>query len=100
MSEPIEITQGVHQRSVLSPLLFNILINDIGNDLTVNDAPCLHRSKISHLLYADDLLLLPTSETELQHNINMINDFLYEMGSCDKCRQIKSCDLFQEWTCI
>ena len=25
---------------------------------------------------------------------------MYEMGSCDKCKQIKSCDLFQEWTRI
>ena len=80
MSEPIELTQGVHQGSVLSLLLFNIFINDIGDDLTVNDAPFLHRSKISHLLYADDLLLLSTSETELQHNINIINAFCMKWG--------------------
>ena len=30
-------------------------------------------SKISHLLYADDLLVLPTAAVELQHNINKVN---------------------------
>ena len=81
-------------------MLFNIFINDIGEDLTVNNFPFLNGSKISRLLYADDLLLLSTSKTELQHNIYMINDFLYEMGSYNKCRQIKSCNLLQEWARI
>ena len=66
----------MHQESVLSPLFFNIFINDRGYDLSVSTVPVLHRSKISHLLYADDLLLLSTSETELQHNTNKVNDFL------------------------
>ena len=48
LSEPTEITQGVHRGSVLSPLLFNIFINDIADDLTVNGVPFLPRSKISH----------------------------------------------------
>ena len=62
LTEPILIKQGVHQGNVLSPLLFNRLINDIGNELCVDDAPILHDSKVSHLLYTDDLVLLSTSE--------------------------------------
>ena len=49
LTEPILIKQGVHQGNVLSLLLFNIFINNIGNELCVDDAPILHDSKISHL---------------------------------------------------
>ena len=61
-------------------MLFNIFINDIGEDLTVNNFPFLNGSKISRLPYADNLLLLSTSKTELQHNINKINDFCMKWG--------------------
>ena len=80
MSEHIEITQGIHQDGVLSPVLFNIFINDIGDDLLENNVPILNDHKISHLLYADDLLLLSTSENELQRNITMINEFCNKWG--------------------
>ena len=68
ISEHIEITQGVHQDSVLSPLLFNMFINDIGNDLLENNFPILYSSRISHLLYADDLLSY-CQHLKLNHNI-------------------------------
>ena len=73
------------------PVLFHIFINDIRDDLLENNVPILNGHKISHLLYADDLLLLSTSENELQRNITMINEFCYKWGlsvNADKSKVI------------
>ena len=80
MTDDIDIKQGVHQGSVLSPLLFNIFINDIGKTLLADDAPILYHSKVNHLLYADDLVLMSTTEEGLQRNIDKIQDFCTKWG--------------------
>ena len=63
------------QGNVLSPVLFNIFINDIGKKLSLEYATVLHDIKICHLMYADDLVLLSTSEKCLQQNLDRVNEF-------------------------
>ena len=80
LTEPIMISQGVHQCNALSPLLFNIFINDIGYEMCVTDVHILHDTRKSHLLYADDLIVLSTSETGLQRNTDKVYDFCKKWG--------------------
>ena len=80
LSEPINITQGFHQGNVLSPLLFNLFINDVGESFCVKAVPTMNNYQVSHLLYADDLVLLSTSEIGLQKNIDNVYKFCKNCG--------------------
>ena len=58
---------GLKQGDILSPMLFNIYINDLPE---IFDQPCdpvsLGNRNISCLLYADDLVIISKTATGLQ----------------------------------
>ena len=53
-------------------------MNDIGNTLLADDAPILYDSKVNHLLYADDLVLMSTSEEG--RNIDKLHEYCTKWG--------------------
>jgi hypothetical protein len=72
---------GVRQGDPISPNLFKIFINDIMNYIEVNDkTPVLNNMKISHLLYADDMVLLARSEEDIQKSVNSVDKFCKDWG--------------------
>ena len=67
---------GVRQGDVLSPTLFKLFINDLPNILDDDSVSVtLDKENIPCLLYADDLVLISNTKSDLQHKLNLLNDY-------------------------
>ena len=73
---------GLKQGCNLSPILFNLFINDIGDIFDQDQCQPLSILKLSlnHLLYADDLVLIPETKNGLQQCLNKLQKY------CEKNR--------------
>ena len=73
--EDIKIQCGIFQGDSLSPLLFCICLIPLTeklNGLNTGYEEYTTKTKISHLLYMDDLKLIAKSEEELQKQIQTV----------------------------
>jgi len=76
VSEPVYINKGVRQGCGLLPVLFIIYINKIVQEfkLAIKKGIQLNNRKILNtILYADDQILMATSEDELQTMVHQLN---------------------------
>ena len=78
---PIKSQLGLLQGGILSPILFNLYIDDIKNSFDENCDPInLYDEEVSHLLYADDLIILSKTEHGLRQSLKNLETY---------CRQWK-----------
>ncbi len=69
-------TSGVRQGNVLSPTFFSLFINDLAAGIKSTGIGVPFRdTKLSILLYADDVLLLAESEKDLQDLMDFTQDW-------------------------
>ena len=77
LSNTFQSLIGLKQGCNLSPILFNLFVNEFINTLNNidTDAPSLRNLKASCLFYADDLVLISESEVGLQKSLDTLKQF-------------------------
>ena len=79
--DPISSNLGLKQGCPLSPILFNLYINDMSSHFKTNnitDKVILQGEELSHFLYADDLVIISKSKAGLQEKLNGLSTFAKE----------------------
>ena len=71
----IESLFGVLQGGILSPKLFNEYLYDLHTCLNKKDGIEIEGTHFTHLLYADDIVLIADSPKSLQNSINNLHNF-------------------------
>ena len=67
---------GVKQGDVISPTLFGLFLNDLICQVKeINGGISIGQEKVSILAYADDIIILGSSENELQAALNCISNW-------------------------
>ncbi|KAL6121803.1 hypothetical protein NUSPORA_01206 [Nucleospora cyclopteri] len=80
VGDPFDIERGVRQGCPLSPILFDILIDDLLDKMTPLSIPGISESKFKGMLFADDTLLVADSPEDLQCKINLVSDWMAQNG--------------------
>ena len=74
--DPLSSNLGLKQGCPLSPMLFNLYIDDIKDILDKKYDPVfVSDTTINHFMYTDDLVLLSLSRTGLQRCLDLVHKF-------------------------
>ena len=91
LSGDIRMDRGTEQGHPLSPDLFKLFIKDL-SDLfyIIGEYPYLDELIVTHLLWADDLVLFALDAESLQANINVLHNFCIKWGLSINIKKTKT----------
>ena len=76
ISAPFGVGNGVRQGGILSPILFNLSVNDLSMQLRACNTGCMTGEMlVNHLMYADDLVIMSPSSAGLQQLLNICTEY-------------------------
>ena len=74
-TKAFKISTGLQQGCVLTPILFNLFVNDLPASIAAtNEGVQFGDNTISSLLYADDLVMIADSEQALQTILGKVHE--------------------------
>lgn len=75
-TEWFDVTCGLKQGCILSPLLFNLYVNDLIDDMKQSGYGVnIGGESLAILLYADDIAISAESAEDLQAMLNILNNW-------------------------
>ena len=83
LSEKIDVLCGTEQGHPMSPELFKCFVHQLSEDLNNLDdveVPALNSQRVTHLLWADDLVLLALNPESLQKMLDVLYSYCMEWG--------------------
>ena len=84
LSKSMDVKVGTEQGHPMSPELFKVFLLDLSHELNSSaldvEVPELNGTEISHLLWADDLVLLALDNRSLQTLIDTVHNFCDRWG--------------------
>ena len=96
ITTPFPISQGVRQGCPLSPLLFNIFMAGLAKSLSATDLGLkLESKKINSLFWADDIVLVTESSSELEKLLKLVSEYCNANKLTINCKKTK-CLIFNK----
>ena len=81
ITQPFNTTLGVKQGCVLSPLIFNLFINDLPEQFNDHcDPVIINDQKVQALMFADDVMILSQSAEGLKKSIKITVDYFNDLN--------------------
>ena len=78
-SLPFTASNGVRQGGILSPLFFNVYMDELSVTLSNANLGCVMNGVFfNHLMYADDLVVIAPSPRAMQMLLNLCDNFARE----------------------
>ena len=98
LSEPFNVTNGVRQGGILSPILFNVFMDDLSVLLNKEYIGCyLQGVPYNHLVYADDSVLLAPSPSALQKLINICDAYATDVELTYNTKKTVCMSILPKW---